>query len=83
MHSAASTGYSIIFEFLHQYRAGSNANFAYGETALQLILCKTLHGVDYREDWTDPALRAEYLWDFLVLSGRTALLRYDDSNNLG
>ncbi|KAF9730053.1 ankyrin repeat protein [Paraphaeosphaeria minitans] len=65
LHYAALTGNPVMTEFLLKRGADPNAVSEHKETPLHLTLRKTLHGTNYRDDWTDPSWRAERLWDLL------------------
>jgi ankyrin repeat protein len=51
--------------FLLEHGADPNALSDYGESPLHLALRTSLHGTKYQDDWVDPYLRVERLWDFV------------------
>jgi ankyrin repeat protein len=65
LHFATLTGNYVMTEFLLENGANPNALSNYGETPLHLSLSTKLRGIKYQDDWNDPGLRAERLWDFL------------------
>lgn len=78
LHFATLTGNYVMTEFLLENGANPNALSNYGETPLHLSLSTKLRGIKYQDDWNDPGLRAERLWDFLDFEEDDVELVIDD-----
>ena len=65
LHFAALIGHPVMAKFLLKRGADPNALSEYDESPLHLTLRKTLHGLEYQDDWTDTSWRVERLWDLL------------------
>ncbi|KAF2867352.1 ankyrin repeat-containing domain protein [Massariosphaeria phaeospora] len=63
LHFASLIGNPAMTAFLLEYGADPNALSVHSESPLHLAIRKRLHGREYSDDWIDPNLRAEWLWD--------------------
>ena len=65
LHFATLTGNPVMTAFLLDHSADPNALSDYGKSPLHLTLRTKLYGTKYQDNWVDPYLRTERLWDFI------------------